>query len=307
MPGKPVYALVAAAVLSLASCTTDDLPLIGKPAARMDGHTISMSDYQTRLRLLRDEYNAKRNKTPSQYPALDSDKGKLNENALAQQAIKDLADQQVILDDAGRHGIAVSDDDVNKDVDNARKDYEFQVSQAKLQGGQSAPTFNDYLKKEGVSIDQVRDQARARLAEQRLENQLAKKRATEALGQIKSGKDLVEVAKTYSDEKGSDRGSELTLRAADLDTGSLAQVKSVLQQLQPGQTSQSLTHANDGFYIFKMDARDGNDLRIRYVLVRAPDPDYYHTDQRPQWFADYVMGLERGAHVHYYVANVPSP
>ena len=47
-----------------------------------------------------------------------------------------------------------------------------------------------------------------------------KRRADEALSQLKGGKDIVDVAKTYSDEKDADRGTELTLKLTDLDTGS---------------------------------------------------------------------------------------
>jgi peptidyl-prolyl cis-trans isomerase C/foldase protein PrsA len=302
-----VYALVAAAVVFLAGCSTDDLPLIGKPAARMDGHTISMADYQTRLRLLRDDYNVTRQANPSQYPSLDSTDGKKIDEKFQNQAIQDLVDQQLLLDDAKNHGITVSDDDVNKDVDNARKDYEFRASQANQQGNQNPPTFNDYLKKEGVTIDQVREQARARLAEQRLESEQAKRRAQEALDMIKGGKDIADVAKSYSDEKDADRGTELTLKITDLDTGSLAALKTSVNNLQVGQTTPELTKASDGYYIIKLDARDATNLKIRYILVRAPEPDFYHINQRPQWFADYVTGLEKGAHVKYQVSSLKNP
>ena len=40
------------------------------------------------------------------------------------------------------------------------------------------------------------------------------------------------------------------------------------------------------------------------MLVRAPDPDFYHTNQRPTWFADYVTGLEKAAHVKYSVGGL---
>lgn len=270
----------------------------------MDGHTVSMSDYQTRLRLLRDDYNAKRQADTTKYPALDSADGKKLDQALQDEAIKELVDQQLVLDDAAKHDIKVSDDDVNRDVDNARKDYELRAAQSKAQGSANPPAFNDYLKKEGVTIDQVRDQARARLAEQRLANDLGKRRADEALSQLKGGKDIVEVAKTFSDEKDVDRGTELTLKLTDLDTGSLAKVKDALLALQPGQSSDTLTKANDGYYIFKLDAKDQAQLKVRYVLVRAPEPDYYHTNQRPTWFADYVTGLEKAAHVKYSVGGL---
>jgi parvulin-like peptidyl-prolyl isomerase len=302
-----VYALVAAAVVFLAGCSTDDLPLIGKPAARMDGHTISMADYQTRLRLLRDDYNVTRQANPSQYPSLDSADGKKIDLGFQNQAIQDLVDQQLLLDDAKSHGITVGDDDVNKDVDNARKDYEFRASQANQQGNQNPPTFNDYLKKEGVTIDQVREQARARLAEQRLENEQAKRRAQEALDMVKGGKDIADVAKTYSDEKEADRGTELTLKITDLDTGSLAALKASVNNLQVGQTTPDLTKASDGYYIIKLDAKDATNFKIRYILVRAPEPDFYHINQRPQWFADYVTGLEKGAHVQYQVGSLKNP
>src|SRR6202011_784647 len=100
-------------------------------------------------------------------------------------------------------------------------------------------------------------------AEQRLENQMAKKRAQDALDQTKAGKDIVDVAKTYSDEKDADRGTELTLKLTDLETGSLAALKTALNNLQPGQTSQELTKASDGFYILKLDAKDATSMKIR--------------------------------------------
>jgi parvulin-like peptidyl-prolyl isomerase len=307
MSPKPVYALAALAVLTVVACSTDDLPVIGKPAAKMDGHTISMTDYQTRLRLLRDDYNVTRQANPNQYPALDTADGKKLDQQFQNQAIKDLVDQQLLLDDAAKKGINVSDDDVNRDVDNARADYESRAGQANAQGNSNPTSFNDYLKKEGVSIDQVRAQARARLAEQRLENLLAKARAIEALAIIKGGKQLTDVAKTYSDEKATDRGTELSIKIADLDNSSLAPLKATLSALQPGQVSQDVTKAQDGYYILQMDARDSTTLKIRYILVLAPDANFYHTNQRAQWFSDYLTGLEKNAHVKYYVSALPNP
>ncbi|MEA2646776.1 MAG: SurA N-terminal domain [Chloroflexota bacterium] len=304
---RPVYALALVGGLALSGCSGPELPFLQKPAAQMDGHAIAMADYDTRLKLLKDDYNTKRKQDPATYPDLNAPEGKTNLEKLENEAIRELVDQVLLVDDAGKHNINVSDDDVNKDVDNARKDYESRAAQQQTQGQPTPPSFNDYLKQAGVTIDQVREQARARLAEQRLENSLGEKRATEALALVKAGTDIVEVAKKYSDEKEADRGAELSVPISGLDAGSLAPVKPVLTTLNPGETNQELTRGTDGFFIFKVTAKDAANIKVRYVFVRAPDAAFYHPDQRPQWFVDYLAELERAAHVKYNVAHLTNP
>lgn len=296
--------LLALLVLTAAvsACATEDLPLIGKPAAAMDGHTISMSDYRTRVQVLKSEYNLRRQQSPDRYPALDSQAGKTNQAQLEDQAIKGLVDEQLLLDAAARDGIKISDDDVNKNIDNARANYEAQARQD-LSQGKRDPSFNDSLKQQGYTLDRLHDEIRARLAEQRLENRLAQQRAQAALARLKSGSDFGAVAATYTDDRASAaKGGELTLDQSQLAQVD-ARVRPALDALQPGSVSSDLVRGVNGYYLFKLASRDDSGIKGAMVYVIAPEANVYGTKLRPQWFLDHIADLEKKAHLHYYVGS----
>ena len=81
-----VGSLVALAALS--GCSLEDAPLVGKPAASMDGHTISMSDYRLRLKVEQDLYTNTR--TESQKEDL---------------AIRSLVDEQLLASEAASNAM----------------------------------------------------------------------------------------------------------------------------------------------------------------------------------------------------------
>ena len=298
MTGKALGGLLLALSLGLAACSTDDLPFIGKAAATLDGHTVSMSDYKVRLKLYQDAYKLDQAAQPSPGPALDSAAGKHSEQQLEDRAVRDLVDEIVVRDDAGKNGISVSDDDVNKELDRLKKAYDDQAAQATGK----PRTFNEELTREGYTLDRFRDQLRDRFYEQRLENKMAHARADIALKQLKAGKDFAEVAKTYSDSTASQANSEFTLAAGDLTTID-PKVKPAIDALQPGQLSDSVAVGQNGLWIFRLISRDAGGVKMNGIFIVAPEIELYRAAVRPKWFSDHVSALERAAHVHYNVGT----
>ena len=79
------FLLVAVGLLS--GCSLEDAPLLGKPAASMDGHTVSMSEYRLRLKVEQDLYKTTR--TDQQEQDI---------------AIRSLVDPVLVDDEASRKG-----------------------------------------------------------------------------------------------------------------------------------------------------------------------------------------------------------
>lgn len=300
MTGRALKGLLVALTVVLGACSTDDLPLIGKPAASLDGHTVSMADYKTRLKLYQDAYKLDQSAQPSPGPSLDSAAGKHTEQQLEDRAVRDLVDEIVIRDDAGKEGIKVTDDDVNAEVDRLRTAYDQQAAQST--SATKPPTFNQELQREGYSIDRFRDQLRDRFYEQRLENKMANARANNALAQIKGGKDFAEVARTYNDSASGQSNSEFTLGASDFSSID-PKVRPAIDALQPGQLADKVAVGSNGLWIFKLISRDANGVRMMGIFIVAPEISVYRASLRPKWFSDHISGLERAAHVKYNVGS----
>jgi hypothetical protein len=301
----PAHGLLLAAVLGLAACSTDDWPVIGKPAASFDGGSIKMSDYKLRLTVLQENY---KKQTTSQgaasYPALDSPAGRANETTLETEAVQDLVDAILIQREAQKRGINVSESDINGQVDPFRKNYDTQAATERA-AGKSTRSFNDYLNSLGYSLDRLREEVRTRLYEQRLEDQLAQARKASALTAIKANQDLSTVAKKYSDDVASaGSGGGLSLHGKDLvNVPSLKPAIDALQQ--PGAASSDFVRADDGFYFFKLASRDAaaDLVKLQYVYIYDPKPELYSITKRPKWLIDLIGQMEKQAHVKYNVGS----
>jgi parvulin-like peptidyl-prolyl isomerase len=299
---RPVHGLLLAAVLGLAACSTEDLPVVGKPAASFDGGSIKMADYKLRLKVLQENY---RKQTQSQgevkFPSLDGPAGRNNEVILETEAVQDLVDAQLIERQATQRGISVSEDDINKSVDPFRTNYNAQAAQ-QTQAGKPTLSFNDYLNSLGFSLDQLRQQVRARIFEQRLEDKIALERKAAAVALLQKGTDIGEVAKKYSDDTGSaNNGGVLTLKTKDL--ANVPSLKPALDALQPGQSSTDFVRVDDGFYFFKLTSRDADATKMQYVYVYDPKPEMYTAAKREKWFVDSISNWEQQAHVKYNVGS----
>jgi parvulin-like peptidyl-prolyl isomerase len=299
---KPTHGLLLAAVFGLVACSTEDMPVIGKPAASFDGGSIKMADYRLRLKVLQENY---RKSTLSQgeqkFPSLDSPAGRDNAAALETEAVKDLVDSVLIQREAEKSGISVTEDDINKVVDPFRANYDAQAAQQRQQGI-TAPSFNAYLTNLGYSLDRLREEVRSRLFEQRLEARIALQRKAAALVALKRGTDIATVAKKYSDDTTSaSTGGALSVKTKDV--ANVPQLKPAIETLQPGQASPDFAQADDGFYFFRMTSRDADTTRMQYVYIYDPKPELYSTTRRPKWLIDMIAQMEKQAHVKYNVGS----
>jgi parvulin-like peptidyl-prolyl isomerase len=264
---------------------------VGKPAASFNGHQISMSDYQVRLKLYQHLYDAQRKGTASPQPALDSPAGRKSELSLEDRAVKDLVDEELIREDAADNKVSVSDSEVQAEVDNFKKQVKTEADFQKF--------LNDY----GYTLDLIRQQIRARLIEVKLENKLAVDRVKQALEKLQKGSGIAEVAAALSDDPSSkDKGGEIKLTPENLKSLDAA-VRPVLDALQPGETSKDAVRGVNGYYIFKLLGRDDTGVTMDVVYVYAPDKDHYRLQQRPAWFSTRIVDLENKAHIKYNVGS----
>ena len=299
---RPPHGLLLAAVVGLAACSTEDMPVIGKSAATFDGGSIKMSDYRLRLKVLQENYRKQTQTQGEQkFPSIDSPAGRDNETTLETEAVHDLVDSVLVQREAEKYGITVSEDDINKQVDPFRTNYDAQAAQQRQQGT-TVPTFNAYLNSLGYSLDRLREQVRSRVFEQRLEAKIALQRKGAALAALKAGKDIAAVAKKYSDDTSSaNAGGALSLHTKDV--ASVPQLKPAIEALQPGQSSSDFAQADDGFYFFKLTSRDADTTKMQYVYVYDPKPDLYSNANRPRWLLDLISQREKQAHVKYSVGS----
>jgi parvulin-like peptidyl-prolyl isomerase len=299
---KPINGLLLAVVVGLAACSTEDMPIIGKPAATFDGGSIKMSDYRLRLKVLQENY---RKQTQSQgeqkFPSLDSPAGRDSETTLETEAAQDLVDAVLIQREAEKYGITVTEDDINRQVDPFRANYDAQAAQQRQQGG-TAQTFNAYLNSLGYSLDRLREEVRSQVYEQRLEAKLALQRKAAALAALKSGTAIAAVAKKYSDD-GASAGSGGALSLKTTDVAGVPQLKPAIESLQPGQSSPDFAQADDGYYFFKLISRDADTTKVQYVYVYDPKPELYSNMRRPKWLLDLISQREKQAHVKYSVGS----
>jgi parvulin-like peptidyl-prolyl isomerase len=274
--------LVLAAVL--AGCSLEDAPLIGKPAASMDGHTISMTDYRQRLKVEQDLYQS--TKTESQKEDI---------------AIRSLIDEQLIADEAKNKGFDVTDDEVNKEIAYQRATYDrlSALQRAQNPTKPAPPDFNTFLRKEGYDVDRLRESVRLILLEQKVQHKQAQNRADTAYREIQGGLAIADAVKKYSDGVNASTAVESTVSSTDLSSTD-PKLTPTLNTLQPGDTSKVVEGLN-GFYIFKLLTRTDAAITANIVFVQAPAANLYSPKLRPQWFTDFVRGLENNAHVKYNV------
>ncbi|MFN2465620.1 MAG: peptidylprolyl isomerase [Candidatus Dormibacteria bacterium] len=276
------FSLLALASV-LAGCSLEDAPVIGKPAASTDTHSISMTDYRQRLRVEQDLY--KDTRTESQKEDI---------------AIRSLVDEQLIADEAKSRGLTVSDDDVNKQISYMTSVFDrLRALQRAKTPSASLPDFNGTLRKEGYDVDHLRESVRLILLEQKVEHKQAQNRADSAYREIEGGLPITDAAKKYSDGPSASTGGAIEVKSIDLASGD-ARLMPALNALQPGETSKVLEGVN-GFYIIKLDTRTDAAITGNAVFVLAPQPSQYAPKLRPAWFVDFVKGLENNAHVKYNV------
>jgi len=273
-----------ATLVTFSGCSLEDAPLIGKPAASLDGHTISMTDFRQRVKVEKDLYGSSR--TQSQTEDL---------------AIRSLVDENLIAAAAASKGLSVSDEEVNNEITFQRNNYNNNsvLYRQQYPTRPPLPDFNTFLRTEGYDVGRLRDSVKHILLEQRVEHQQARNRADAAARALQSGSPITEVARKYSDLPSAAAGGEEKADSTQLSTTD-KKLQPALNTLQPGETSKVVEGAN-GFYIVKLLTRDENGITANFVFIAAPQPELYTPKYRPQWFQDFVRGLEDNAHVQYHV------
>ncbi|MHB8507108.1 MAG: peptidylprolyl isomerase [Candidatus Dormibacteria bacterium] len=276
-----------AMVLALAGCSTQDLPLLGHPAASMDGHTISMSDYDARLNL----YKVLRLRQDAQggarLPDLESAAGHSDKLRLEDKAVGDLVEEAILHDEAERRKLAVTEADVTLQVDRARALFK---SDAEFQKG---------LKDYGYDLSGLRQQLHARLVEIRVVDSIAQDRVYTALKDLAGGKAFADVARVWSDFSGDPEVSLTPEQQAKLDPAAVPAITA----LQPGDTSKVPVRGVNGYFIFHLVSRDTATTRLQLLYVSAPDAAHYRAGMRPKWFVTFLSGMVKKVHVKYYVGS----
>jgi parvulin-like peptidyl-prolyl isomerase len=202
---------------------------------------------------------------------------------------------------AQQRGISVSEDDINKSVDPFRTNHSTLAAQ-QTQAGKPTLTFNDSLNSLGFSLDQLRQQVRSRIFEQRLEDKMALQREAAALAALQKGTDISEVAKKYSDDTTSaSSGGVLALKTTDI--VNVPSLKPALDALQPGQSTADFVRVDDGHCYFKLTSRDATTTKMQYVYIYDPKPELYTAAKREKWFIDSITSWEQQAHVKYNVGS----
>jgi hypothetical protein len=190
--------------------------------------------------------------------------------------LKSLIFDAVITDAANEAHIAATDQDVASEV----------AADTASAGGPDA--LATQLAEAGGSLDQLRDEIRSSINEQRVEDLLARQRAAEAIAALNAGTPFATVAAQYSDDDTSNtKGGALgTTTLAQLATGNPVFMKGVLA-LKAGQTSTSPIHDSSGYEIVRVDAATVTTRTLHRILIAAPNP--YTVRERPEWFAEAVL------------------
>jgi len=195
---------------------------------------------------------------------------------LRAQVLKSLIFDAVITDAAEEAHIAATDQEVASEV----------AADTASAGGPDA--LATQLSEAGGSMDQLRDEIRSSSNEQRVEDLLARQRATEAIAALDAGTPFATVAADYSDDDTSNtKGGALgTTTLAQLATGNAVFMTGVLA-LRAGQTSSSPIHDPSGYEIVRVDAATATTRTLHRILIAAPNP--YTVRERPAWFAEAVL------------------
>jgi parvulin-like peptidyl-prolyl isomerase len=262
------HLVVAGAAVVLVACGSSSptsSPAPQGPVARVGSQTIPASLFQLRLTsaLAAVEQGGGPQQGSSGYDAMLS--------SLRASVLKSLIIDSVIAQEAAFRHIAATDADVQAQLDQ-------DVSAA---GGMSP--LQTQLAEAGGSLDQLRDEIRSRLNEQRLEDQFAKERAQAVLQQLQQGADFATLARQLSDDEGSsskggDMGvmSDTQLDALDKDFAA------AVRALKPGQLVSAPVRDEQGYEIVRLDRVAAQGRALHRILVAAPRT--YTVKERPTWF-----------------------
>lgn len=191
--------------------------------------------------------------------------------------LKSLIIDSVIAQEAQFRHVAASNADVEAEV----------KSDANAAGGTTA--LQTQLAEAGGSLDQLRDEIRSRINEQRLEDLFARQRAEAIVQQLAKHGDFAALARQLSDDDGSRaKGGDMgVLSGAQLDSGDKAFAAAV-RALQPGQVVATPVRDSLGYEVIRVDTVDPTGYAVHRILVAAPRT--YTVKERPNWFLQSILG-----------------
>ena len=153
-------------------------------------------------------------------------------------------------------------------------------------GGSSA--LQTQLAEAGGSMDQLRDEIRSRLNEQKLEDTMAQARATVVEQQLAAGGDFASLAKEYSDDPATaSLGGDMGVIAPSQLQQTNPEVQKAIAGLADGMTTSTPAHDSQGYEIFHKVADTPQGPHLLRILVAAPNP--YTVQNRPAWFTQAVL------------------
>jgi hypothetical protein len=140
----------------------------------------------------------------------------------------------------------------------------------------------------GGSIAQLRDQIRARINEQRLEDLFAKQRAASIIAEITAGHDFATLATQLSDDDTSKpKGGDLGAISVDQLRAEAPAFAAAVNSLAVGAMTNPAVRDDAGYEILRLDATGPTSRSLHRILVAAPRP--YTVKERPDWFTQSVL------------------
>jgi foldase protein PrsA len=261
----------AALIAGCGSSPSGSSPAPGGPVARVGKQTIPRSLFDLRVAsvLTAAEQSGGPRQGDSGYNAML--------DQLRASVLKSLIIDSVIAQEAQFRHVAASDADVQAEV----------KADSDAAGGSSA--LQTQLAEAGGSLDQLRDEIRSRINEQRLEDLFARQRAGAILQQLGSGGDFGALARQLSDDDGSrDKGGDMgVMSGAQLDSGDKTFAVAV-RALHPGQVVSTPVRDQAGYEIIRLDSSSAAGYAVHRILVAAPRT--YTVKERPNWFLQSILG-----------------
>lgn len=196
--------------------------------------------------------------------------------SLRARVLQSLIVDTVIAQEASFRHLTASDADVDREV----------AVDAAAAGGMDA--LRRQLAEAGGSLDQLRDEVRSRIDEQRLEEFFARQRADAIETQLRAGGNFADLARSLSDDDASRAsGGDLgTLSPAALQADDPAFAAPV-EHLPVGGVTDPPVRDDAGYEILRLDAVTPQGRHLHRILVAAPRP--YTVRQRPSWFIQSVF------------------
>lgn len=182
----------------------------------------------------------------------------------------------VIAEEAARGGLTVSAAEIDKEV----------AADARAAGGTAK--LQTALAEAGGSLESLRDETRARLTEQRVEDRFASERAGVVISALQGGQPFSALASQYSDDETTrDKGGDAGPTTLDLLRANDPTLLAALLALAPGGQVTAPVRDRAGYEIVQLDARSTTTVAFHRILVAAPNP--YTVRERPRWFADSTL------------------